>query len=77
MFVRFVHEYEFCTGDSVPASQVNLVVDQHFLASKKLKSTYGPFSVNRPLSEEHPGPPLNQRATSSVAFGFVEGKNLS
>lgn len=23
MFVRLVHEYEFCTGESVPASHVN------------------------------------------------------
>ena len=36
----------------------------------------GPFSVRRPLSELHPGPPLNQMVTSSAARGFEEGKNL-
>lgn len=35
----------------------------------------GPFSVKKPLSEEHPGPPLSQMTTSSGVSARVEGKN--
>lgn len=35
----------------------------------------GPSSKKRPVKDEHPGPPFNQRTTGSVLGSFRDSKN--
>lgn len=65
------------TGCSTHTMLVRLTQVHSFLNGLKVPYCHkkGPFSWSKPSSELQPGPPFNQMVISSLAAGFVEGKN--
>ena len=49
--------------------------DGLYLTLPSLVIDDGPSSRKRPVSDEHPGPPLSQRTTGSFLGSFRDSKN--
>ena len=70
------YEYPTLTGWSRKMTEALLFHEYGlFLIFWSLVMDAGPSSMNRPVSEEQPGPPLSQRTTGSFLGSLRDSKN--
>ena len=71
-----LYEYPTLTGWSRKMTEALAFHEYGLLCSLRFLSIEeGPSSRKRPVKEEHPGPPFNQRTTGSFLGSFLDSKN--